>query len=294
MALGPEMTKKVPESIERPDYALRADGKSPIEIEHSATTVQNSAESIAIMRELGAMGAEVLEAAGKMAKVGVTTDEIDRVVHEKCIELGCYPSPLGYGKFPKSCCTSVNEVICHGIPDMRPLEDGDIVNVDVSLFYKGHHTDLNETYLIGNVKKIHQELVKTSYECLEKAIAICRPNQMYREIGNVIAKHAHKQGFSVVKSYCGHGVGKLFHGAPNVPHYANNRAVGVMKPGHIFTIEPMINHGHWQDMLWGPDDWTVTTTDGTYSAQFEHTILITDTGCEVLTRRKNGTYIDRF
>jgi methionyl aminopeptidase len=272
---------------------LRADGEPISEREKGGTTVQNSAESIAIMKEVSAMGAEVLEAAGKMAKSGVTTDEIDRVVHEKCIELGCYPSPLNYKLFPKSCCTSVNETICHGIPDLRVLEDGDIVNVDVSVYYKGHHTDLNETWLIGNVKKIHQELVQTTYECLEKAIAICRPGQMYRELGNAISKHAHKHGFSVVKSYCGHGVGKLFHGAPNVPHYANNRAIGVMKVGHIFTIEPMINHGHWQDKTW-PDDWTVTTTDGTYSAQFEHTILITETGCDVLTRRKNGTYIDRF
>lgn len=263
------------------------------EKEFAGTTVQHSAESIAIMREVCAMGVEVLEAAGKMAKAGVTTDEIDRVVHEKCLELGCYPSPLNYRKFPKSCCTSVNEVICHGIPDMRVLQDGDIVNVDISVFYKGHHADLNETWLIGTPKKIHQELVQTTYECLEKAITMCRPGQMYRELGNVISKHAHKHGFSVVKSYCGHGIGKLFHSAPNVPHYGNNRAVGVMKVGHIFTIEPMINHGHWQDKTW-PDDWTSTTTDGTYSAQFEHTILITETGCEVLTRRKYGTYLERF
>lgn len=122
---------------------------------------------------------------------------------------------------------------------------------------------------------------------------MCRPGQMYRELGNVISKHAHKKGFSVVKSYCGHGVGRLFHGPPNVPHYGNNKAIGVMKVGHVFTIEPMINHGHWQDMTW-PDDWTSTTTDGTYSAQFEHMVLITEGGHEVLTRRKNGTHLDRF
>lgn len=122
---------------------------------------------------------------------------------------------------------------------------------------------------------------------------MCRPGQMYRELGNVISKHAHKKGFSVVKSFVGHGVGRLFHGPPNIPHYSNNKAIGVMKPGHVFTVEPMINHGHWGDLSW-PDDWTVTTTDGTFSAQFEHVILITETGAECLTRRKHGTYIDRF
>lgn len=267
---------------------------SRIEQEKNLTSVQHTPEEIAIMREVCGMGADILALAGKMAKPGVTTDEIDRVVHEETIRLGAYPSPLNYRLFPKSCCTSVNEVICHGIPDLRPLEDGDIVNVDVSVYYKGFHADLNETWLIGTPKKIYQNLVKTTYECLEKAIAICRPGQMYREVGNVISKHAHSQGFSVVKTYVGHGVGRLFHSAPNVPHYAGNKAVGVMKVGHIFTIEPMINEGNWKDMLWEPDNWTSTTTDGSYSAQFEHTILITEEGCEVLTRRKHGTYIDRF
>jgi len=234
-----------------------------------------------------------LEVAGKVAKPGVTTDEIDRVVHEKCIELGCYPSPLNYRLFPKSVCTSVNEVVCHGIPDSRELEDGDICNVDVTVFVDGVHGDVNETYLIGNVADEQRHLVTTAYECLQIGIKAVRPGQLYREIGNLINKHATQNSCSVVKTYCGHGIGELFHTAPNVPHYANSKAIGVMKPGHIFTIEPMINAGKWADELW-PDDWTAVTRDGKCSAQFEHTLLVTPTGVEVLTQRLHGTYLDRF
>lgn len=279
------------------------------------------------MREVAKLGAEVLAIGAKAAKPGVTTDEIDAIVHQACIERNCYPSPLNYRNFPKSVCTSVNEVICHGIPDSRPLKDGDIVNIDVTVYKDGFHADLNETYLIGNVDEAGKKLVQTTYECLELAIQECKPGVLYRDIGKVIQKHATKNGFSVVRTYCGHGIGELFHTAPNVPHYANvcnsklvlllllplhfphlfvhlftflnpdspyqNKAVGVMKPGHIFTIEPMINEGRWQDNLW-PDDWTATTVDGKRSAQFEHTLLITETGVEVLTKRRSGSYIDRF
>jgi len=209
------------------------------------------------------------------------------------VELGAYPSPLNYRKFPKSVCTSVNEVICHGIPDMRKFEDGDIVNVDVSCYFDGMHGDVNETWLIGEVAEEHKLLARTSYECLNLAIETVRPGQLIREVGNVITKHAHKNGCSVVRTYCGHGIGDLFHCSPNVPHYGNNKAVGVMKPGMVFTIEPMINAGKFGDKLW-PDDWTATTVDGKRSAQFEHTLLVTETGVEVLTKRPFGTYLDRF
>jgi len=245
------------------------------------------------MKKAGKLAAEVIEAAGKVAKPGVTTDEIDRVVHEKCIALGCYPSPLNYRKFPKSVCTSVNEVICHGIPDNRELLDGDICNVDVTVFADGVHGDVNETWLIGNVADEHKRLVQTAYECLDFAIKAVRPGQLYREIGNIINKHATKNGCSVVRTYCGHGIGELFHTGPNVPHYANNKAIGVMRPGHIFSIEPMINAGKWGDELW-PDEWTAVTRDGKRSAQFEHTLLVTEDGVEVLTQRRNGSYLDRF
>jgi len=240
-------------------------------------------EQIEGMRKVCKIAREVLDLAGAAAKVGVTTDEIDRIVHEATVERGAYPSPLNYKGYPKSCCTSVNEVICHGIPDSRPLEDGDILNIDISAYYGGFHADVNHTYLIGNVDEKYKKLVQVTKEALDKAIAIVRPGCMYRDIGQVISKYVNIHGFSVVRTYCGHGIGELFHTSPNVPHYSKNKAVGMMKPGHTFTIEPMINEGNWQDVLW-PDDWTDVTKDGKRSAQFEHTLLVTETGCEVLTR----------
>lgn len=153
-------------------------------------------------------------------------------------------------QFPKSCCTSVNEVICHGIPDKRPLQDGDIVNIDVTVYHRDYHGDLNETLFVGkNVNEKTKKLVNNTWECLEKAIKECvKPGVRYREVGNVIQKHAQSEGFSVVRSYCGHGIHKLFHCAPNVPHYAKNKAVGIMKPGHAFTIEPMISEGKYSQL----------------------------------------------
>jgi methionyl aminopeptidase len=182
----------------------------------------------------------------------------------------------------------VNEVICHGIPDKRPLENGDILNIDLSIYLNGYHSDLNETYLVGEVEESSRHLVSCAYNGLLKAIEICKPGTLYKQIGNVIAEYIESNGLSVVKTYCGHGVGKLFHTTPNIPHYKNNKAVGVMKPGHIFTIEPMINQGSWKDVTW-LDNWTAATSDGKRSAQFEHTILITETGCEILTARKESS-----
>lgn len=239
------------------------------------------------MRVACRLGRLCLDAAANAIAVGVTTDEVDRIVHETAVENDCYPSPLNYYNFPKSCCTSVNEVICHGIPDMRPLEDGDLCNVDVTVYHRGFHGDLNETFFVGNVSEKHKKLVKVTYESLCKAIDMVRPGERFRDIGNVIQAHVQGHGFSVVKSYCGHGIHRLFHTAPNVPHYAKNKAVGVMKAGQTFTIEPMISEGTWRDAQW-PDDWTAVTQDGLWSAQFEQTLLITDTGCEVLTKRASG------
>lgn len=173
------------------------------------------------MRVACKLGREVLDEAARVCDVGVTTDEIDRIVHEACIERECYPSPLNYYEFPASCCTSVNEVICHGIPDTRPLKDGDICNVDITVYHRGFHGDLNETFLVGEVDNKYKNLVKVTHECLMKAIHIVKPGEKYREIGNIIQKHAQAHGFSVVRSYCGHGIHRLFHTAPNVPHYAS-------------------------------------------------------------------------
>jgi len=176
------------------------------------------------MKELSILGRRALDLANTVIKEGVTTDTVDKVVHQFIIDNGGYPSPLNYHKFPKSLCTSVNEVICHGIPDDRPLQEGDIVNVDISIYKYGLHTDLNETFMIGTVSQSSQLLIKKSYESLMKAIQICKPGTMYRDIGNLIGKYIEDNGLSVTRSYTGHGTGKFFHCAPNVPHYKNNKA----------------------------------------------------------------------
>jgi methionyl aminopeptidase len=181
----------------------------------------------------------------------------------------------------------VNEVICHGIPDCRPIQDGDIVNIDVSAYYDGVHADLNETFLVGNVDEDGRKLVRTAWECLQVACKMIKPGTFYRDVGNEIQRVATKNNCGVVRKYCGHGTGRLFHTVPTIPHYKDNKAPGVMCAGHIFTIEPMINLGgvgNWGDASW-PDNWTVVTTNGMRSSQFEHTFLVTETGCEILTAR---------
>eukprot|EP01105_Mastigella_eilhardi_P006387 TRINITY_DN17987_c0_g1_i1.p1 TRINITY_DN17987_c0_g1~~TRINITY_DN17987_c0_g1_i1.p1 ORF type:complete len:407 (+),score=93.90 TRINITY_DN17987_c0_g1_i1:58-1221(+) len=283
--------RAVPAEIPRPDYADSPTGepRSEMQLRGNNAVEVKTPEQIAGMREACRVAREVIDCAAKAIKPGVTTDEIDRVVHEATISRGAYPSPLNYRCFPKSVCTSVNEVICHGIPDARPLREGDIVNVDVTCFYKGYHGDLNETYPVGEIDEASKLLIQATYESLRAAIAVCKPGVRYREIGDVISKSVRPHSLSVVNSYCGHGIGRLFHTAPNVPHYAKNKAVGFMRAGHTFTIEPMINAGSYHDELW-PDEWTAVTRDGKRSAQFEHTLLITDTGVEVLTERTANSY----
>lgn len=178
----------------------------------------------------------------------------------------------------------MNEVICHGIPDARPLEDGDIINVDVTVYKDGFHGDLNETFCVGNVDQKSKDLIKVTHDSLMKALESVKPGSLFRDFGEIITKIVGKAGFSIVRSYCGHGIGALFHSPPSIPHYARNKAVGQCKPGMVFTIEPMINMGTWKDCTW-PDDWTSTTTDGKRSAQFEHTVLVTEKGVEILTAR---------
>lgn len=281
--------REVPETILRPDYADTGFPESEVEADENwkpGVVPVKTEREIHGMREACKVAREVLDAATGTIKVGVTTDEIDRVVHETCVELGAYPSPLNYYNFPKSVCASVNEVVCHGIPDRRELEDGDIVNLDVTCYYKGFHGDLNETHCVGKhkVSEKHKRLIRTTYECLEHAIAIVRPGVRFRDIGAPITRHATKNNFSVVKDYCGHGIGELFHCAPTIPHYEKNKTLGVMQAGMTFTIEPMINEGSHKCVTW-PDGWTAATKDGKRSAQFEHTLLCTESGAEVLTAR---------
>ncbi|XP_022787784.1 methionine aminopeptidase 1-like [Stylophora pistillata] len=276
--------REVPDHIQKPDYAENGVPLSEIKSKQSMQIRVLNEEEIKKMQVACRLAREVLDTAARHIKVGITTDELDRIVHEACLKRNCYPSPLNYHGFPKSCCTSVNEVICHGIPDTRPLEDGDLLNIDITIYFDGFHGDLNETFFVGEVSEDSKQLVKVTHECLSQAIASVKPGVKYREIGNIIQKHAQAHGYAVVKSFCGHGIHELFHTAPNVPHYAKNKAVGVMKPGHTFTIEPMISQGTWRDEIW-PDNWTAVTQDGKRSAQFEQTLLVTETGCDILTIR---------
>lgn len=284
--LSPRRT--VPKSIKYPDYALDGIPKS-----ERTFGVRNKIEILDKkgqegMRKVCRLAREVLDIAAAAAKPGVTTDYIDEIVHKACIERDSYPSPLNYVHFPKSVCTSVNEVICHGIPDQRVLVDGDILNIDVTLYHGGYHGDLNETYYIGEKARNDPDsvrVVEAARDSLEEAIKSVKPGALFRNYGNIIEKVAKERGCGVVKTYCGHGINSLFHCAPNVPHYAKNKAVGEAKEGMCFTIEPMITLGTHRDKTW-PDDWTSATQDGKRTAQFEHTLLVTADGVEILTARK--------
>uniref|UniRef100_A0A1D1Z0N1 Methionine aminopeptidase n=1 Tax=Anthurium amnicola TaxID=1678845 RepID=A0A1D1Z0N1_9ARAE len=228
-------------------------------------------------------GIEYMRASGKLAaQPGITTDEIDRAVHQMIIDNGAYPSPLGYGGFPKSVCTSVNECICHGIPDSRPLEDGDIINIDVTVYLNGYHGDTSATFFCGSVDDDAKGLVQVTQECLYKAISICAPGVELNKIGKTIHDHADKFKYGVVRQFVGHGVGRFFHADPVILHYRNNER-GRMLLGQTFTIEPMLTVGSINPIIWS-DNWTVVTEDGSLSAQFEHTILITENGAEILTK----------
>jgi methionyl aminopeptidase len=282
--------RQVPAHIVKPDYATRSDGSSPQEeADRSTKVVRHTEASLAKIRRVCKLSREVLDIACQAARPGVTTDEIDRVVHEATIERGMYPSPLNYYNFPKSVCTSVNEIICHGIPDSRELEPGDIVNLDVSSFLDGMHADLNETVFVGKPDVDSVRLVHCAFECLMAGISVVAPDALYKHVGDAIEERAKKSNCSVVRTYTGHGVGPLFHTAPTIAHYANNKSAGIMQPGHVFTIEPMINLGTWQDQTW-PDKWTSSTTDGKRSAQFEHTMVVCggDQRVELLTNWTDG------
>jgi methionyl aminopeptidase len=235
------------------------------------------------MRRAGRAAAEVLAEVGAAVAPGVTTDELDRICHDACIARGGYPSPLDYKGFPKSLCTSVNEIICHGIPDDRVLLDGDIVNCDVTIYLDGVHGDTNATFLVGDVDDVGRRLVQVTFEAMWKGIEAVRPGARVHDIGRAIQEHAEGNGFGVVRSFVGHGIGTEFHTAPSIPHYFDPRSDHVLEPGTTFTIEPMITEGSWEiGRIWS-DGWTAPTRDGARCAQFEHTVLVTTTGVEVLT-----------
>ncbi|MGZ4438656.1 MAG: type I methionyl aminopeptidase, partial [Nocardioidaceae bacterium] len=233
-------------------------------------------------RRAGRAAAEVLQVVGAAVRPGITTDELDAICHEACIERGGYPSPLGYNGFPKSLCTSVNEVICHGIPDSRVVEDGDIVNIDITAFIGGVHGDTNATFLAGDVAEESRLLVERTEESLRRAIKAVKPGRQMNVIGRVIESYAKRFDYGVVRDFTGHGIGTAFHSGLIVPHYDSSYYDTTIETGMTFTIEPMLCLGTYEWDMW-PDDWTVVTKDKKRSAQFEHTLLVTDDGAEILT-----------
>jgi methionyl aminopeptidase len=268
--------RSVPVDIERPEYVGR---KSPRPFTGSHV---KSPEVIERMRIAGRIAAEALEEVGRHAVPGVTTDELDRVGHEFLLDHQAYPSTLGYKGFPKSLCTSLNEVICHGIPDSTELRDGDIVNVDITAYIGGVHGDTDATYLVGDVDEESRLLVERTHEAMMRGINAIAPGRQVNVIGRVIESYARRFGYGVVRDFTGHGVGEAFHSGLVIPHYDESRATTVMESGMTFTIEPMLTLGTIDYDIWD-DGWTVVTQDRRRTAQFEHTVVVTDTGAEILT-----------
>lgn len=251
--------------------------------------VIKTAEEIEKMRVAGKLAAEVLEMITPYVRAGITTNELNERCHDYIVNTQkAVPAPLNYRGFPKSICTSINHVICHGIPNDKVLKDGDIINIDVTVIKEGYHGDTSKMFLIGEPSIQATRLVKVAHECMLLGIEQVKPGNFLGDIGAVIQHHAHQHRFSVVREYCGHGIGKIFHEEPQVLHYGKAKTGLELVPGMIFTIEPMINAGKKETRLL-PDNWTVVTKDHSLSAQWEHTILVTETGYEVLTKRQEET-----
>ena len=267
----------VPSSIARPEYVGKP---SPAEWTGSHIKSDDQIEKI---RAAGKIAAEAIALVGANAKPGVTTDELDKLAHEYIVSQGAYPSTLGYRGFPKSCCTSINEVICHGIPDNTVLQDGDIMNVDITAFKDGFHGDSNATFLIGNVSKDVADLVDRTKEALDRAIAVVMPGRPINVIGRTIESYAKRFNYGVVRDFTGHGIGEAFHSGLVIPHFdAAPNYSNTMEVGMVFTIEPMLTLGTHEWDIWS-DNWTVTTKDKSITAQFEHTLVVTESGARVLT-----------
>ncbi len=269
-------TRRVPADIARPPYAETGDPGPSV-----APLVQTP-ENLAAMRRTGAAAAEILLRVAELVRPGVTTDELDRFVHEASVDAGGYPSPLNYRGYPKSVCTSVNEVICHGIPDSRPLADGDIINIDVTLYREGVHGDTSATFFVGDVDEASRQLVKETARALQLGIDAVRPDGLVNEIGQAIERHARRFSLGVVRDFIGHGVGTEFHSNLQIPHYYERRLTSRLERNTTFTIEPMLTLGEPDALMWD-DDWTAVTLDGTRTAQFEHTLVVAESGAERLT-----------
>ena len=268
--------RSVPEDIARPEYV----GK-PLPSPYEGPEVKD-AQTIAAMRVAGRLAGDALVEVGKAIRPGVTTDELDRIGHEFLCDHGAYPSTLGYRGFPKSLCTSLNEVICHGIPDSTVLVDGDICNIDITAFIGGVHGDTNATFLVGDVDEDASLLVERTREATRRAISAVAPGRPISVIGRVIESYARRFGYGVIRDFTGHGIGTSFHSGLVVPHYDDPRHSTPLVTGMTFTIEPMIALGTYDYDIWD-DTWTVVTKDRRWTAQFEHTLVVTDSGCDILT-----------
>lgn len=254
------------------------------------SVIIKTAEEVEKMRVAGRLAAEVLEMIGSHIQAGITTSEIDHICHNYIVnEQGAIPAPLNYHGYPKSVCTSVNHVVCHGIPNEKRLKNGDILNIDVTVIKNEYHGDTSKMFFIGEPSVLAQRLVRVTQECLDIGIKIIKPSIHLGDIGHTIQQHAESHNYSVVREYCGHGIGKSFHEEPQVLHYGSTGTGIILEPGMTFTIEPMINVGKRHVKLM-KDGWTVVAKDRALSAQWEHTILVTDDGFEVLTKRQEENY----
>lgn len=268
---------KVPSGIEKPEYV----GK-PAPADWTGTHIK-TLDQIMKIKAAGKIAARAIELVGQFAKPGVTTDELDKIAHEYIVSQGAYPSTLGYRGFPKSCCTSINEVICHGIPDDTVLQEGDILNVDITAYKDGFHGDSNKTFQIGEVSPEISQLVDRTRQALDRAIAVVMPGRPVNVIGRTIESYAKRFNYGVVRDFTGHGIGEAFHSGLVIPHYdAAPNYSNTMEVGMVFTIEPMLTLGTHEWDMW-PDNWTVTTKDKSITAQFEHTLVVTESGAEILT-----------
>jgi methionyl aminopeptidase len=267
--------RKVPAHIPRPEYVGR---KRP----RTGEPDVKDPETIQRRRAAGKIAGQALAEVGRHVRPGITTDELDRLGHEFLLDHGAYPSTLGYRGYPKSLCTSINEVICHGIPDDTVLREGDIVNVDITAFVDGVHGDTDATFCVGEVGDEARLLVERTHEAMMRGIRAVAPGRRINAIGRVIEAYARRFGYGVVRDFTGHGIGETFHSGLYIPHYDNPRLDTVMEPGMTFTIEPMITLGTHEYEMWG-DGWTVVTKDRKWTAQFEHTLVVTEEGYEILT-----------
>jgi methionyl aminopeptidase len=277
----------VPDSIPRPDYTNYKQGRPTIsdpKPPHLKTGVE-----VMQMRRACSIASYIREFAGKQVRPGISLDEIDAITHHEIVRLGVYPSPLGYYDFPKCIATSVNNVLCHGIPDTRVLKEGDVINCDISIFADGYHGDCSGTFIAGEGDEKAHRLIQATHDAMTAGIGACADGQMYNRIGQSIQEIAHKYGFAINPTFCGHGIGRLFHENPTIYHYANNYP-GVMKEGMTFTVEPILVESKYAQWVKGTDGWAILSADGARSAQWEETILVRKDSPEILTEHKIGYY----